>query len=118
MAGKEKEERRKDPRVDAQITAQFSGPGDFNDSFIGNVSRGGLLVKSERPLAVDSQFSLKFNIKGIDRTFEGLCRVMWIQELYDTEAGKLIPTMGCKFIDLPPNDLKTIESFIKEKLKN
>lgn len=103
--------------METELKTEFNDPNEFLNSFIGNISRGGLLIKTDNPLKVHDEFRLKFNIEGMERTFESLCKVMWIQELYDKYIDKLIPTMGCKFLELSPGDLETIEKFIKQKLK-
>ncbi len=114
----DKKERRENPRVQTEIKAFFRDAKEFDNNFIGNISKGGLLVKSERPLAQNTQFTLRFNISGINREFECLCKVMWVQELFDPSKDKMIPTMGVKFLELSKEDLKLIEEFISKKLEN
>jgi len=103
--------------VETEIRANFKDPFDFANSFIGNISRGGLLVKTDKPLNIEAEFKLKFSISGMDKVFEGECKVMWVQELYDKYLDKLIPTMGCKFLDLSKDDIKVIEDFINERVQ-
>lgn len=110
-------ERRVHPRVDTVIRTDFQGASDFAESFLGNISKGGLLVKASKPLKVKDRFKLKFEIEGLPKKFEGLLKVMWVQELYDKNKDKLVPVMGCKFVEIPKEDLAEIERFVTSKLK-
>jgi uncharacterized protein (TIGR02266 family) len=106
------EERRRHPRADVSLKIAFKSPDDFAESFLGNISCGGLLIKISAPLKVNEEFSLRFSVEGIDRTFSAKCRVIWVQELYDRKADKMAPVIGCKFVDLDPKDLSLIENYV------
>jgi len=111
-------EKRKDPRIDIELKANFSGAAEFDNYFIGNISKGGLLIKTDQPLKIDDKFKLSFSISGIEKPFETTCKVIWIQELYDPKTDKLMPTIGCRFTEISDEDLAMIEKFITKKLTN
>ncbi len=56
-------ERRASIRVPSRLRCSFDSLGSFHDQLITNLSRGGVFVKTERPLPVGTKLQLKIQLE-------------------------------------------------------
>ena len=106
------EERRSAPRArisGARVTYE-SANGDHTETDALNLARGGLFVRTERPLAVGKRLALEIQVAGELVPWSALGRVVWIREHDDGDrrpAG-----MGVKLIDVEDSVAATIERLV------
>ncbi len=99
----EKPEKRKAPRVAVELPILFEG-GEI--SWYGSVktlSKGGVCVRSPKPLTLQQEITLRFNLPRIPRTFSVRGRVVWSRE---EEA-------GIEFLDLMAEEVEALAEFVK-----
>ncbi len=77
-----------------------------------NVINGGLFIRTDEPIPLDSVVLLKFLIPGIEEVIEAEGKVI----LCHLKGGKhYVPRgMGIKFVKLKPEDAERIHQFVKE----
>lgn len=77
-----------------------------------NLSRGGVFIRGEHPLPLNTDVQLRFRLPDIDRTIETCGRVVWN---YDVVMGTshLVPRSGVKFVGLSPTDRAVIEKYLE-----
>ena len=56
------EEKRKSPRIDTKIEIVFREAGSFVKSYMINVSDGGIFIKTDKPLPLDSVLALRIQL--------------------------------------------------------
>ncbi len=81
---------------------------------IGNISRMGMFVKLEPPLASGLQVQLQFILPDISRLFEVKARVVWVAR---REQGAAVPGMGVEFLDLDEAGSGQINAFVRVELE-
>lgn len=106
------EERRSAPRArisGARITYE-SANGDPTETDTLNLARGGLFIRTERPLAVGKRLALEIQVAGELVPWSALGRVVWIRE--HDEGDRRPAGMGVKLIDVEDAVVATIERLV------
>ena len=93
-------ENRQDPRLPHGTEVQVENEGEFVEKFSGNVSRGGIFVKTPRPLPVGREVVLKIALAG-GGYLEAEGTVTWSRIDEDPQTGEP-PGMGIKFKQIGP----------------
>lgn len=84
--------------------------------YASNISRGGLFIGATSPREVGRQFELEIPLpKPLDYTVRCTCEVVWRRPW--AKGLKLDPGMGLRFLDLPEEDGKAIDRWIKESAR-
>lgn len=115
--------KKRNPRVAVNLAVGLTGPRIIK-TFASLLSRDGMFVVTLHPLPVDSQCDLSFEVPGLKKKFRTKARV-----IYNIEINKDLniianphdpfkrvvthPGMAVYFIDLPEEDRKSIDSYIK-----
>ena len=105
------------PRVDFFNRVHVTVPGEETaiDVFASNVSKGGMFLRSNRPLPKGKKLALEFETgKGKIQVEEG--EVMWSQPFDPVNVTGSLPGMGVRFNRLAPGSSQCIASFIEEAL--
>jgi uncharacterized protein (TIGR02266 family) len=106
------EERRSAPRArisGARVTYE-SATGDPTETDALNLGRGGLFVRTEKPLAVGKRLALEIQVAGELVPWSALGRVVWVRE---HDEGERRPAgMGVKLIDVEDAVIATIERLV------
>ncbi len=98
-------DRRRDLRY--EIVGRLAGSLEAIETLpIVNLSRGGVCVRSARPLPVESTNAARLVVE--DRTFDFHVRVRHVQEAEASEAGDRY-LMGLEFVGVAPDALEDIE---------
>jgi uncharacterized protein (TIGR02266 family) len=102
---------REHPRYEVSIPVDCSTRDVFVSNQVCNISRGGLFIRSETPLPLHSEVSLVLRLPDGQRCIRATGRVIWN---YDIRKGtaRIVPGGGIRFLDLPPSDRATLESFL------
>jgi len=107
-------ERREHPRAEAKIEIEFKKDIDFVTSYMLNISKGGLFLKTDNAYPLETIVFLRFTMPGDTQPIETEGKVVWC----NTTKGKgYFPRgMGIKFLKLQPNDAEKINKFVAEHL--
>ncbi len=106
---------RKQPRVQKSLTLMFKDRQSFIKAYTGNISRGGLFIRTERPLKEGEQFLLKLQLPGLPEPIKANCEVSWAREQSDTD--KRPPGMGVKFCKMTKRDNQILNQYFQTILK-
>jgi uncharacterized protein (TIGR02266 family) len=107
-------ERRVDPRADVNLEVRYRSAHDFMVAYAKNISGGGICIRTAKPLPLNSEVQLRFSLPGIPDVFEIKGLVVWTNPYASQTA---FPTgMGIKFLELGPDEKKTIDDFVQSQL--
>lgn len=102
---------REHPRYEVSIPVDCSTRHVFLSNHVCNISRGGLFIRSEAPLPLNSEVSLVLRLPETEQSIRATGRVIWN---YDMPKGttRIVPGTGIRFLDMPPADRATLERFL------
>ncbi len=107
-------ERRADPRADVNLEVRYRSAQDFMLAYAKNISGGGICIRTAKPLPLNSEVQVRFSLPGIPTPFEIKGLVVWTNPYASQTA---FPTgMGIKFLELGPDEKKTIDEFVRSQL--
>ncbi|MBW1840324.1 MAG: TIGR02266 family protein [Deltaproteobacteria bacterium] len=110
---------RASPRVERNVFLTYRD----NESFIkasmikavaGNLSVGGLFIKTEKPYNKGEQFMLDLQLPSISETLSVSCEVAWSREGWDISQNP--PGMGVKFVDMPDEDRRLLSGYVNTEM--
>ena len=101
-------DRRVDPRYRVDIQVDCETRDMFVSNHVTNISRGGLFIRSERPLPIQSEIAMTFILPGAERKIRVVGRVVWNYDVQKPET-RLVRGMGIKFLDMSPEDRAALE---------
>lgn len=102
---------RKEARVQKTLSLTFKDHQSFIKAYTGNISEGGLFIRTERPLKEGEQFLLKLQLPGLSEPMKVNCEVAWVREQSDTE--KTPSGMGVKFCKMTKQDNQILSQYIQ-----
>jgi uncharacterized protein (TIGR02266 family) len=85
----------------------------FVSTQVCNISKGGLFIRSDHPLPLNTEVSLVLQLPGTGRSIRATGLVVWN---YDMQKGTshIVPGSGIRFIGLPPPDRAALESYLAD----
>jgi type IV pilus assembly protein PilZ len=105
---------RKHPRIQKVLSLSYEDHNGFIEAYTGNISQGGLFIKTKSPLETGEEFLLKLKLPGISDPLNIDCKVVWIRKR--SENIKKPPGMGVKFIKLDSDDHTIFAGYLKTVL--
>ena len=84
------------------------------DVFFGyalDVSRGGMFISTTKKRKPGEVYEIRFIVAGLERSFECRARVVWTRN-YRPDS-RLPPGFGIQFLDLPEEDARTIDEWVR-----
>lgn len=109
------DDRRSSPRVQTNIQVMFKETGAFIKSYMINVSNGGIFIKTDKPLPLDTMVMVKMNLPGDTNTMDIQARVVWRNP---SGANNMFPHgMGIQFVKMDDEHRQKIQNFVS-KYKN
>jgi uncharacterized protein (TIGR02266 family) len=107
-------ERRAYPRAEARIEVEFKKDIDFASSYMINISKGGLFLKTDDAYPLNTIVFLRFTMPGDTEPVETEGKVVWSNT---SRIKEVFPRgMGIKFLKLKPNDAEKIKKFVDAHL--
>jgi len=106
---------RKEARVQKSLSVMFKDRQSFIKAYTGNISRGGLFIRTERPLKEGEQFLLKLQLPDLPDPIKVNCEVSWAREQSETE--KRPPGMGVKFCKMTKRDNQILNQYVQTLIK-
>lgn len=110
----EAENKRQDDRVKKKYKVSYQSLSSFVASYLENLGKGGLFIKTDRPLARGTQFQLKLFLPDGQEELELLCEVIWActPEMAANEANAAAG-MGVRFLNLSAAGKTRIAKILK-----
>jgi len=106
------EEQRTSPRCETKIDILFKESGAFIRSYMLNVSNGGLFLKTDKPLPIDTTVTLLIRLPGQAEPMEIQGCVVWTNPRGKNTA---FPCgMGIQFTKMTPEQKKIIDDFVAQ----
>jgi uncharacterized protein (TIGR02266 family) len=103
---------REETRVIDTLTVSYKEKKSFINSYTGNLSSGGLFIKTENPLKEGEQFLLKLQLPGISNSLDIKCEVTWTRKKGKQKKSHP-PGMGVKFVEMTKKDNEFIKQYLK-----
>jgi CRP/FNR family transcriptional regulator, cyclic AMP receptor protein len=104
---------RSDARIPKALSLIFKDRNAFIRAYTGDVSVGGLFIKTENPLPPGHIFHLKLQIPDVVDPLEIKCEVMWARKREDTTTIDKPPGMGVKFTEIAEKDYAFLKKYIR-----
>ncbi len=89
-------ERRHDDRVAIELSVEYKRLNAFFADYTKNISRGGTFIRTEKPLAIGTEFVFKLRVPGLEHPMELRGKVQWIVEPSSNPGSD--PGMGIGFV--------------------
>ena len=102
---------RLEPQVTGTIRISFKKESDFFKSYIGNLAKGGLFVRTKKVLPVDTLLNLELTLPKTDRTVHTTGKVVWTRA-ENMSSDKMPPGMGIQFVDIDPEDERLLKNYM------
>jgi uncharacterized protein (TIGR02266 family) len=104
-------QRRAHERYEVTIPVDCTTQQIFISNHVSNISRGGLFIRSDKPLPLQAEVSLVFRLPDAGLSIHAKGRVIWN---YDVPKGtsQIVPGSGIRFIDMSPADRAALEAYI------
>jgi type IV pilus assembly protein PilZ len=102
----------RDPRYQVDIPVDYETRDLFLGSRVTNISRGGLFIRTDNPLPVQTEVNLSLHLPEDDRVIQARGRVVWNYDV-PRNSFHVVSGMGIKFIDLSADQMTRIEMSLK-----
>jgi uncharacterized protein (TIGR02266 family) len=89
----------------------FKDRQSFVKAYTGNVSAGGMFVRTERPLKRGEQFLLNLQLPDLTDALTIKCEVVWARK-QEGDLGGRPAGMGVKFLEMREADKKVLGSYL------
>jgi uncharacterized protein (TIGR02266 family) len=102
---------RQHPRVQKSLALSYQDHTGFVKAYTGNISQGGLFIKTKQPLETGEDFLLKLTLPGISNALNIKCKVMWARKSQldiKRPAG-----MGVKFCKMATDEYTILKQYLK-----
>jgi uncharacterized protein (TIGR02266 family) len=107
---------RKDERTDLSLKVRFKSANldEFVEHYSTDISRGGLFIKSKKPMAVGTLLKFEFQLKDQSRLIHGVGRVAWTRG-EDVASENAPPGMGIKFIKMDAESRDLVHNIVERR---
>ncbi len=105
------EKTREHHRYEVSIPIDCSTRDVFVSNQVCNISRGGLFIRSDAPLPIDTEVSLVLRLPETGQCIRATGRVVWN---YDMQKGTthIVPGTGIRFLDIAASDRAALEELL------
>jgi len=102
---------RSEPRIQKTLSLTYKDNMAFVRAYLGNISSGGLFVKTEKPLPHGEQFVLRLQLPDLPEPLRISCKVVWARS--SAEATPKEPAgMGVKFIEMSHKENSLLKQYL------
>jgi uncharacterized protein (TIGR02266 family) len=107
---------RREARVPRAVSLSYKDQESFARAYTGNISGGGLFIRTKNPLGQGDQFVLNLQLAGLPNPMRIKCEVVW-SRAEESAAGKRPPGMGVKFLEMSTKDEQALKHYLKVALR-
>lgn len=102
---------RKDSRLKKTLSLSYKDKESFLNAYTANISKGGLFIKTDKPLPEGENLNLKLRLPELKEPLNINCLVVWVNK---KKPGTDMPSgMGLQFLDMNENIRMTLFKYIK-----
>ena len=110
----DQENRRKSDRGAKKFRVSYQTLESFVNSYLSSIGKGGVYIKTDRPLPRGTQFHLKIHLPDEEKELEVFCEVAWASTPEVAAAeGNISPGMGVRFLNLSPEGKTRIQKILR-----
>jgi uncharacterized protein (TIGR02266 family) len=102
---------RQSPRYKVRISVTCTTRQMFVSTYVTNISRGGLFVRTDHPFPIHSEVVLTLALPECARSLQVTGRVAWTYDIRK-EDGRIVPGMGIKFVAMAATDRDFLEEYL------
>ncbi|MDB9823201.1 TIGR02266 family protein [Deltaproteobacteria bacterium] len=106
-----------EPRIPKTLSVSYKDKKSFLKAYTGNISGGGIFIKTGSPLPEGEIFFLKLMLPDLSEPLKIKCTVAWVNEKKEGETGRP-QGMGLKFGEMSIKDNETLKSYIQSLTKS
>ena len=112
LVGPVEGQRRVHERYEVTIPVDCTTQQFFLANHVCNISRGGLFIRSDKPLPLETEVSLVLRLPEANLCIRAMGRVVWN---YDIAKGtsRIVPGSGIRFVDMTASDRATLEAYLE-----
>lgn len=104
---------REDIRLLETLPVTYKDKRSFIKAYTGNVSGGGLFIKTENPLEEGEDFLVKLQLPGLADPILIKCEVIWRRE--KEEETDIYPAgMGVRFVEMTKENNKILRKYLRD----
>lgn len=105
---------RTEPRLKKSISLTYRDSQSFIKAYTDNISKGGLFIKTKKPLKQHEEFLLKMQLPGLSEPLKINCAVAWVRKKAgDTDNSP--PGMGIKFLEMTEKNKQALRKYIEKE---
>jgi type IV pilus assembly protein PilZ len=102
-------------RVPKRFKITYSSAKALEHCYISNIGKGGVFIKTDKPLKRGDKVSLKLFLPDGGKELEIMGEVAWSSEKkHRTPLGEHPPGMGVKFVDISAEDKVRIDKVLRQ----
>ncbi|MEJ2723742.1 MAG: TIGR02266 family protein [Deltaproteobacteria bacterium] len=98
-------------RVQKSLSLTYKDDRAFIKAYTGNVSSGGLFIRTENPLPQGEQFFLKLQLPDVSDPLKINCEVVWSRKKSEGTQERP-PGMGVKFLEMSRQDSEILKKYL------
>ena len=102
---------RRESRIQKTLSLTYKDNQSFINAYTGNISIGGLYIKTEKPLRQGEMFFLKLQLPGLSEPVNIKSEVAWAWKK-EGDKEKKPSGMGVKFLEMNEKDDQTLKKYI------
>jgi type IV pilus assembly protein PilZ len=102
---------RTNARYEVTIPVDCTTQQVFISNHVSNISKGGLFIRSDKPLPLDAEVSLVLRLPDVGLCIRAKGRVVWNYDMLKGTS-RIVPGTGIRFIDMSPADRTALEGYI------
>ncbi|UCD87913.1 MAG: TIGR02266 family protein [Desulfobacterales bacterium] len=100
-------------RLIETLSVTYKDKRSFVKAYTGNVSGGGLFIKTEQPLKKGEDFLAKLELPGLSDPVVIKCEVIWTRKR-EEETDVYPAGMGVKFIEMTKENNKILRKYLRD----
>jgi CRP/FNR family cyclic AMP-dependent transcriptional regulator len=102
---------RSDIRVQKTLSLTYKDNMAFVRAYLGNISTGGIFIKTDKPLPQGEQFLLRMQLPELPDPLKISCEVVWARG--PAQVSSREPAgMGVKFIEMSKKDSESLKHYV------
>lgn len=100
-------------RVQKSLSLTYKDERAFIKAYTGNVSSGGLFIRTDNPLSQGEHFFLKLQLPDLSEPLKINCEVVWSRKKEGASDAKP-PGMGVKFLEMSRQDNEILRQYLSK----
>ena len=103
-------------RVPKTLSLAYKDPQAFVKAYTGDISSGGLFIKTKTPLKKGEPFILNLQLPGLSEPLKIKCEAAW-GRVQGGESNAPPAGMGVKFVQMNKNDNQRLKMYLQKAIK-